>query len=81
MIAPGFEYHRRLFAGVAPEVKLMEHVTRTRLLSANKAVHYGIETQRRRHQKSETGVSVALQKNLCPQIFFKENKSNMLYGV
>ena len=34
---------------------------------ANKAVHSGFETQRRLHQKSKTGVSVAPQ---CPPIFF-----------
>ena len=32
--------------------------------SLNKAGHSGSETQRRRHQKSETGVSVAPQKGL-----------------
>ena len=40
-------------------VNLREHVTRTPPPSANKAAHSGIETQRRRHQKSKTGVSVA----------------------
>ena len=33
-------------------------------LSVDKAVHSGFETQRRRHQKSKTGVSVAPQKGL-----------------
>ena len=51
-------------AGVAPEVNLSEHVTSMPLSSANKAAHFGFETQRRRHQKSKTGVSVAPQKGL-----------------
>ena len=33
---------------------------------ANKAAHSGFETQRRRHQKSKTGASVAQQKDMCP---------------
>ena len=49
-------------AGVTPEVNLRRHVTCTALLSANKAAHSGFETQRRCHQKSKTGVSVAPQK-------------------
>ena len=32
--------------------------------SANKAAHSGIETQRRHHQKSKIGLSVAPQKDL-----------------
>ena len=51
-------------AGVAPDVNLREHVTCTSLASANKAAHSDFETQRRRHQKSETGISVAPQKGL-----------------
>ena len=35
--------------------------------SVNKAAHSGFETQRRRHQKSETGVSVAPK--MCPAKF------------
>ena len=49
-------------AGVAPEVNLREHVTCTPLPSMNKAANSGFETQRRHHQKSKTGVSVAPQK-------------------
>ena len=37
--------------------------------SPNKAAHSGFETQRTRHQKSKTGVSVAPKKDLCPPIF------------
>ena len=45
--------------GVAPEVNLMECTSYTPLISVNKAAHSGFETQRRRHQKSTTGVLVA----------------------
>ena len=34
--------------------------------NANKAAHFGFETQRRRHQKSKTGISVAHKKYFCP---------------
>ena len=43
-------------AGVAPEVNLGEHVTHMPPRRVNKA---GFETQKRHHQKSKTGVSVA----------------------
>ena len=60
-------------AGVAPEVNLGECVAHTCLPSANKAAHSGFETQRRHHQKSKTGVSVAPQKGLMSsRIFFKK---------
>ena len=55
-------------AGVAPDVNLREHVTHTPLPSVNKAAHSGFETQRRRHQKSETGASVAPQKDVSTKI-------------
>ena len=57
-------------AGVAPEVNLRECVTHTPPPSLNKATNSGFETQRRRHQKSKTGVSVAPQKGL--QNFFEK---------
>ena len=47
------------FAGVTPEMNLRECTSYTPLPSANKAVHSGFETQRRHHQKSKTGVSLA----------------------
>ena len=57
--------------GVAPKVNLAgEPLTRTPLPSANKAAHSRFEPQRRRHEKSKIGVSVAPQKVLCPPIFF-----------
>ena len=43
---------------------IYDSVTSTPPPSANKAAHSGFETQRRRHQKSKTGVSVAPQKFL-----------------
>ena len=46
-------------AGVAPEVDLKEHTSHTPLPCANNAAHSGFETQRRRHQKFKTGLSVA----------------------
>ena len=69
MIGPSFEPHQCLLTdmwkrsawlpcwqprGVAPEVKLKEHVTHTPLPSVNKAAHSGFEAQRRCHQKSKT---------------------------
>ena len=51
--------------GVAPEVNLGEHISRMPLQSSNKAAHSGFETQRRHHQKSETGVSVAPKMDMC----------------
>ena len=51
-------------AGVAPEVNLRECVTGMPLPSSDKAANSGFETQRRRHHKSKTGVSVAPQKGL-----------------
>ena len=51
-------------AGVAPEVNLGEHVTHTAPPIADKAAHSDFETQKRRQQKSKTGVSVAPQKGL-----------------
>ena len=56
-------------AGVAPEVNLREQVTHTPLPSAHKAAHHGFGTQRRHHQKSKTGVSVAPQKGLMSSKF------------
>ena len=37
-----------------------------KIQSANKAAYSDFETQRRRHQKSDTGVSVAPKKDTCP---------------
>ena len=47
-------------AGVAPQVNIKERVTP--LPSTNKTTPSGFETQRRRYQKSRTGVSVVSQK-------------------
>ena len=51
-------------AGIAPEVNVRKHVKCMLLLSVNKIANSGFETQRRRHQKSKTGVSVAPQKGI-----------------
>ena len=51
-------------AGVTPEVNVRELVTCTPSPSMNKVDHHTFETQRRCHQKSKTGVSVAPQKGL-----------------
>ena len=56
--------------GIAPEVNLREPVSHTPLQSLNKAAHSGFETQRRHHQKSKTGVSVAPQMKMYPTNFF-----------
>ena len=62
-------------AGVTPEVKLRKRVTLMPLSIVNKVAHSGLEIQRRRHQKSKTGVSVAPQKGLMsPSNFFKNLK-------
>ena len=43
--------------------------------SMNKAANSGFETQRRRHQKSKTGVSVASQKgHVTSQKFLKKER-------
>ena len=49
-------------AGVTPEVNLGEHITLLSLTGTNKVAHSGFEEQRRCHQKSKTGISVAPQK-------------------
>ena len=41
--------------------------------SVNKDAHSGFETQRRCHQESKTGVSVAPQKGLMSSIFFEKS--------
>ena len=45
--------------GVTLEVNIGEHISCTPLPSSNNAAHSGFETQKRWHQKSKTGVSVA----------------------
>ena len=54
-----------------------ERVTSTPSPCANKAVHSGFETQRRRHQKSKTGVSVAPQKGLVSSKNFISKKKQL----
>ena len=53
------------------------NIYHTHLHSLNKAVHSGFETQRRCHQKSKTGVSVAPQMKMCPTNFFLKKSMNV----
>ena len=55
-------------AGVTSKVNLRDHATHMPPPNANKAAHSGFETQRRHHQKSKTGVSVAP----CPPKILKK---------
>ena len=57
-------------AGVAPEVSLRECVACTPPPIAHKAAYSGLETHRRCHQKSKTGVSMAPQKGLISSKYF-----------
>ena len=69
-------------AGVAQEVNFREHVTCLPPPSSNKTTHPGFETQRRRHQKSKTGVSVAPQKGLMSSnLFLKPSSYQIEYLV
>ena len=51
-------------------VNLRECTSHTPPPSANKAANFDFKTQRRYHQKSKTGVSVAPQKELMSSNFF-----------
>ena len=85
MIAPGFELNQCLAGMWKRQVgchdccqelgRCHTCVTRVPLPSVNKAAHSGFETQRRCHQKSKTGVSVAPQKGLMSS---KKKKRNLL---
>ena len=59
----------------------LQHDRSSPLPSANKAVHSGFEIQRRRHQKSKTGVSVAQRKGLMspPKNSFLKIKLTGIY--
>ena len=65
-------------AGVVAELNLRELISHTPLSSTNKAAHSGLETQRRHHQKSKTGVSVNTQKGLMSSKNLKKNKKKDL---
>ena len=64
--------------GVTSEVNLRECILHMPLQSSRKAPHSSFETQRRHHQKSKTGVSVAQQMDMCPTKIFKESKTNTI---
>ena len=66
-------------AGVTPEVNLKERISCIPLPSTNKAAHSGFETQRRFHQKSRTGVSVAQQKGLMSSKIFFLNNAQIIF--
>ena len=57
----------RLLCYTPAEVNLREpiHITHA-FASANNAAHSDFETERRRHQNSEKGVSVAPKMDMCP---------------
>ena len=59
--------HQRLISGNVYHVRLYQVRIRQNPLS-------GFETQKRRHQKSKTGVSVAPQMDMCPTKIFKKKK-------
>ena len=64
--------------GVTPEMNLRECVSHMPLSSVNKAAHSGFETQRRCHQKSETGVSVTPKMDVCPKKNFLKKLSKFI---
>ena len=66
--------------GVTPEVNLRECISHVPPPSVNKAAHSGIETQRRPHQKSETGISVAPKMDMCPTKIKKKIQLSVLSG-
>ena len=51
------------------------------LPSVNNAAHPGFETQRRCHQKSQTGVSVALQKGLMSLVIYSQKRITEKLGT
>ena len=64
-----FQTAKRL-VGVAQEVNLKEHVTRTPPPSANKAALSGFETQRRVTRSPKQGYQWPHKNDLCPPNFF-----------
>ena len=64
--------------GVAPEVKLREHITHMPPLSVNRAAHSGFETQRRCHEKSKT---VAQQKRFMFSNFFLKKRKKSVTSI
>ena len=62
--------------GITPEVNLRECISHMPPQTSNKVAHSGFEPQRRCHQKSITGVSVAPKMNMCPTKI-KKQKSSM----
>ena len=77
---PGAILAVKRLAGVTPEVNLMDCILYIPLPSVNKAANSGFETQRRHHQKSETGTPLTPQKGLMSSIFFKK-KGPHIYTI
>ena len=61
--------------GVVPEVNLRECISHMPPQSSNKTAHSGFETQRKCHQKCETGVSVAPKMDMCPTKIYEKKVS------
>ena len=59
--------------GVRPDMNLKEYVACMPPPSTNKAARVGFETERRRHQKFKTRVSVTPQKGLMSSNFLFKN--------
>ena len=57
--------------GVTPEMNLREYVTYRALLIRNKVDHFGIEIQRKCHQRSKSGVPVTHKKTHDLLKYFK----------
>ena len=65
--------------GVAPGVNFRECLSCTPAPSAIKVAQSGFETQRRHHQKSETGMSGATKNgHVSTKFFFKKKKKPIL---
>ena len=71
-----------IFLKFNAEVTLGERALRMPPPSPNKAAQYDCETQRRRHQKSKTGVSVIpLKGDVSTKIFSKKLEVNCQKGL
>ena len=83
MIDPGFkltnaclQVHGRTQLGCHVGCQIVrQHVTCMPPPSTDKAAHSGFETRRRCHQKSETAVSAAPKRDLCPPNFVLKNRN------
>ena len=60
-------------------MNLRECISFIPLPGVNQAAHSGFETQRRCHQKSETGVSVVPKMDMCLPKILKKKKKEALF--